>query len=52
MACGCVVTTVNANIVDWKPHCDGHKKAFDNAINSHDQLIEDMIFGGNWVETD
>ena len=27
MACGCVVTTVNTNIIDWKPHCDGHKKA-------------------------
>ena len=45
MACGCIVTTINANIVDWKPHCDGHKAAFDNAINSHDQWIEDMIFG-------
>lgn len=45
MECGCIVTTVNHNIVDWKANCPAHKAAWDNTISSHDQLIEDMIFG-------
>ena len=44
MECGCIVTTLNHNIKDWKPQCAAHRKAFENSISSHDRLIEDMCF--------
>lgn len=50
LKCGCVVTTHNFQIIDWKFNCQPHAKMFDNAIMTHDQMFEDLIF--NAAETD
>ena len=44
MTCGCIVKTVDHNIVDWNAKCQPHKDVWDHALESHDQFIEDMIF--------
>ena len=47
MACGCVVYTEPPGIIkDWKFNCQPHKKMLEDAIDTYDQLIEDMIFAG------
>ena len=45
MDCGCIVKTVDHNIVAWDLKCLPHKSMFRCAIASHDQIIEDAVLG-------
>ena len=44
LSCGCIVITIDHNITDWQPNCAAHKKVWDNAIQSHDDFIEEQVF--------
>ena len=46
MDCGCIVITIDHIIKDWKFNCQPHKKMLEGAVDTYDQLIEDMIFAG------
>ena len=52
LECGCIVITINANIVDFKFNCVPHRAMLDGALEIRDQMIEDMVFNGelNWDE--